>query len=124
MGDGSTLTRDPVCGKEVDTLRARAVGIFGGATYYFCSAECKAKFKDPRQTPSVSVAVERRRSGERPALPAEAEPSRRPSRAEPVSAEEPTSLVENPTPARRGPWLVVLLLFAVAGFVMWYAFKR
>jgi YHS domain-containing protein len=47
--DDSHLTKDPVCGKEVDTLRARAVGIFGGVTYYFCSSECKAKFGDPRK---------------------------------------------------------------------------
>ena len=37
-------TRDPVCGKEVDALRARAVGIWGGRTYYFCSPEHKAEF--------------------------------------------------------------------------------
>jgi YHS domain-containing protein len=43
--------KDPICGKDVDTLRARAVGIFGGQTYYFCSPECKAKYVDPRKTP-------------------------------------------------------------------------
>ncbi len=43
--------KDPICGKDVDTLRARAVGIFGGVTYYFCSQECKSKFVDPRKTP-------------------------------------------------------------------------
>jgi YHS domain-containing protein len=53
----SRLVQDPICGKEVDTLRARAVGIFGGVTYYFCSAECKAKFVDPRQTPREPVAA-------------------------------------------------------------------
>jgi YHS domain-containing protein len=45
------MVKDPICGKEVDTLRARAVGIFGGVTYYFCSPECKSKFQDPRKTP-------------------------------------------------------------------------
>jgi YHS domain-containing protein len=49
MSDESRMVKDPICGKAVDTLRARAVGIFGGVTYYFCSAECKAKFVDPRQ---------------------------------------------------------------------------
>ena len=40
--------RDPVCGKEVDGLRARAVGIWGGRTFYFCSAEHRAAFaRDP-----------------------------------------------------------------------------
>jgi len=41
--------RDPVCGKKVDPLRARAVGIFGGVTQYFCSPECKARYVDPRR---------------------------------------------------------------------------
>src|SRR5437763_1356724 len=44
-------TKDPVCGREVDPLRARAVGIFGGVTYYFCSQDCKTKFVDPRHAP-------------------------------------------------------------------------
>jgi len=47
--DDSRMVKDPICGKDVDTLRARAVGIFGGVTYYFCSQECKAKYVDPRQ---------------------------------------------------------------------------
>jgi YHS domain-containing protein len=59
--DESRIERDPICGKEVDTLRARAVGIFGGVTYYFCSAECKSKFKDPRQGNGTAPVVERRK---------------------------------------------------------------
>lgn len=58
--DDSRIEKDPICGKEVDTLRARAVGIFGGVTYYFCSAECKGKFKDPRQA-KVTPSIERRK---------------------------------------------------------------
>lgn len=46
---------DPVCGKEVDALRARAVGIFGGTTFYFCSIDCKSKYQDPRLTPRAEV---------------------------------------------------------------------
>jgi YHS domain-containing protein len=53
--DDSRIVKDPICGKDVDTLRARAVGIFGGVTYYFCSAECKAKYQDPRQQPRAPV---------------------------------------------------------------------
>jgi YHS domain-containing protein len=45
----SAEIKDPVCGKAVDPLRARAVGIYGGVTHYFCSAECKARFVDPRR---------------------------------------------------------------------------
>ena len=48
--------RDPVCGKVVDPLRARAVGIYGGTTQYFCSPECKASYGDPRTGPTVSNA--------------------------------------------------------------------
>ena len=47
--DDSRMVKDPICGKDVDTLRARAVGIFGGVTYYFCSQECKSKYIDPRK---------------------------------------------------------------------------
>ena len=54
MSDESRMVKDPICGKDVDTLRARAVGIFGGVTYYFCSAECKAKYVDPRKGPRAS----------------------------------------------------------------------
>jgi YHS domain-containing protein len=53
MADESRIVKDPICGKDVDTLRARAVGIFGGVTYYFCSADCKAKYRDPRQPASA-----------------------------------------------------------------------
>jgi len=56
MAKVASEVRDPVCGKPVDPLRARAVGIFGGATYYFCSAECKAKYKDPRKEPRPAQA--------------------------------------------------------------------
>jgi YHS domain-containing protein len=59
--DDSRIVKDPICGKEVDTLRARAVGIFGGVTYYFCSAECKSQFKDPRQNSGPPPLVERRK---------------------------------------------------------------
>ncbi|HEX2570979.1 MAG TPA: YHS domain-containing protein [Polyangia bacterium] len=44
------MARDPVCGQEVDALRARAVSIYGGRTHYFCSAEHKAEFsRDPER---------------------------------------------------------------------------
>ena len=31
-------------------LRARAVGIFGGVTFFFCSSTCKSLYNDPRAT--------------------------------------------------------------------------
>jgi YHS domain-containing protein len=64
MKDESRIVKDPICGKDVDTLRARAVGIFGGVTYYFCSFECKAKFKDPRQV-APAQAMPPKDTGER-----------------------------------------------------------
>jgi YHS domain-containing protein len=73
-GDESRIVQDPICGKQVDTLRARAVGIFGGVTYYFCSAECKSKFKDPRQGSGPAPVVERRKP--------------EPARGEPLAREE------------------------------------
>src|SRR5437764_2872438 len=82
-GDESRMAKDPVCGKEVDTLRARAVGIFGGVTYYFCSFECKAKFKDPRQAPQ---AVPPKETGERR--------GRDPSALPPPPTATPSSLVD------------------------------
>ncbi len=62
--DNSRIVKDPICGKDVDTLRARAVAIFGGVTYYFCSFDCKAKFKDPRQA-EPSQALPPKETGER-----------------------------------------------------------
>jgi membrane fusion protein, copper/silver efflux system len=41
--------KDPSCGMPVDTAKAAAAGntvAAGGATYYFCSKECKQKFQN------------------------------------------------------------------------------
>jgi YHS domain-containing protein len=130
--DSSTITRDPVCGKEVDTLRARAVGIFGGVTYYFCSADCKGKFKDPRQTPphlAKPPTVERRKNAERAAQGGEARddtpPPRGPSEPTPTW-QQPADLDEAGTPSRSGArlWLLLLVVFASGGAVLWYVFLR
>jgi membrane fusion protein, copper/silver efflux system len=43
--------KDPICGKSVDAVRAAVAGntfAYHGATYYFCSTQCKQLFqKDP-----------------------------------------------------------------------------
>jgi len=39
-----SVARDPVCGMEVDRLRARAVAMVGAETHYFCSQACKDAF--------------------------------------------------------------------------------
>lgn len=42
--DRRSLTHCPSCGREVDRLRAGAVGIFSGKMSYFCSRECRDRF--------------------------------------------------------------------------------
>jgi YHS domain-containing protein len=87
--DDSRIVKDPICGKDVDTLRARAVGIFGGATLYFCSQECKAKYVDPRKAPAPAPP---RETGERRRAEPEAEvkPSKKAAKeAAPVVEESP-----------------------------------
>lgn len=136
----TTTTKDPVCGKDVDPLRARAVGIFGGVTYYFCSAECKGKFQDPRKTPRAPAPPEPKpaKPGVEPApKPApkkverdvELAPPMRPARADEPS--DPVPVKRDPTPsvqadvqaARSGTrsWMLVFLLFTVAGVVLYFA---
>lgn len=47
LGLRAAPVTDPVCGMEVDPERAAAAGRkveHGGASYYFCSEECKRKF--------------------------------------------------------------------------------
>jgi len=42
------MTRDQVCGMDVDENTAAAKTEYAGDTYYFCSQECKQKFEsDP-----------------------------------------------------------------------------
>lgn len=38
------MTKDPVCGMNVDEKKAAATAAYGDRTYYFCSAGCKASF--------------------------------------------------------------------------------
>lgn len=39
------MTKDPVCGMNVDEKKAGATAVHQGKTYYFCSAGCKATFE-------------------------------------------------------------------------------
>lgn len=41
---GGELKKDPVCGTFISTATAIHKKV-GGETYYFCSAECRDKFK-------------------------------------------------------------------------------
>jgi YHS domain-containing protein len=38
------MTKDPVCGMEVDTLSAEYSAQYKGTDYYFCSESCKKQF--------------------------------------------------------------------------------
>jgi cation transport ATPase/YHS domain-containing protein len=44
MSDPRRYSKDPICGKEVDKLRASAVVLKAGKTHYFCSDGCKEAF--------------------------------------------------------------------------------
>jgi YHS domain-containing protein len=39
-----TVTRDPVCGMEINAEQASGSIRYGSETYYFCSNECLRKF--------------------------------------------------------------------------------
>lgn len=38
------MTRDPVCGMQVDENKASATSTYQGQKFAFCGPECKAKF--------------------------------------------------------------------------------
>jgi YHS domain-containing protein len=49
------MTKDPVCGMEVDQKSAAAESEYQGRTYYFCSPGCKNAFdKEPQKYVSKS----------------------------------------------------------------------
>lgn len=44
------MTKDPVCGMDVNEITAPAKTTYAGRTYYFCSTDCLKEFKaDPEQ---------------------------------------------------------------------------
>ncbi len=44
------MTKDPVCGMQVDPTKAAGTTEYQGKTYVFCSAVCKRKFdSNPQQ---------------------------------------------------------------------------
>ncbi len=44
------MTRDPVCGMQMEEKDAAGKTDYKGRTYYFCSADCKAAFeKEPQR---------------------------------------------------------------------------
>lgn len=54
----ATVAIDPVCGMSVDPKAAKHTVAHAGATYYFCSAGCKAKFEaEPAKYLATETAV-------------------------------------------------------------------
>jgi YHS domain-containing protein len=48
--EAKTMTKDPVCGMEMDEKRAKATSTYDGKTYYFCGDGCRAAFeKEPQK---------------------------------------------------------------------------
>lgn len=44
------MTKDPVCGAQVDERKASTTSTYQGEKYAFCSQNCKEKFdKDPQR---------------------------------------------------------------------------
>jgi len=39
------MTKDPVCGMQVDETKAAATTVYHGTAYAFCSAACKNTFE-------------------------------------------------------------------------------
>jgi len=44
--DVKTVTRDPVCGMDIEVGRAFRSLEYGSKTYYFCSKDCLSKFEE------------------------------------------------------------------------------
>lgn len=51
------MTRDPVCGLNIQQYDATAVSDYRGKTYYFCSTRCRAVFVECPATFVIEVAV-------------------------------------------------------------------
>ncbi len=64
------MTKDPVCGMNVDPAAAKFHTEYKGETYYFCSPGCKTKFE---ANPELYVARPERSSAAPPAQPTTAE---------------------------------------------------
>lgn len=43
------MTKDPVCGMQVDENKAPATSVFQGRKYSFCGQDCKNKFDQQPQ---------------------------------------------------------------------------
>jgi YHS domain-containing protein len=99
------MARDPVCGAEVDPLRARAVAIVGGRTLYFCSAAHKEQYIRDVSGPVVDPAAAppaRPAAAAPPPRPAPTPPPARPA-AQPRPAPSPAAAPPPPAQPRPVP---------------------
>jgi YHS domain-containing protein len=115
MEAGSTL--DPVCGRAVDPLRARAVGIFGGTTYYFCSADCKSRYADPRAPRDPSETARPPSKAVAPVVTPAPTRVEAPRAARPAT-EAPTEAPPAQRRSSRGPIILGFVVVA-AGAAVW-----
>jgi YHS domain-containing protein len=54
------MTKDPVCGMEIDEKTASRTSTVDGHTYYFCSDACKTRFdQEPGKFASTGGHVHR-----------------------------------------------------------------
>lgn len=45
-----SVTKDPVCGMDIDERKAAGTSVYKGKAHYFCSSGCKAAFdKEPEK---------------------------------------------------------------------------
>ncbi|HET9308287.1 MAG TPA: YHS domain-containing protein [Candidatus Sulfotelmatobacter sp.] len=50
------MTKDPVCGMQVDENNSQYKAQYGGKQYNFCSADCKKKFEQQPEQYARSAA--------------------------------------------------------------------
>jgi len=64
------MTKDPVCGMQVDQNKAPATSTYQGQKYSFCGQDCKNKFdKEPQRYAGQSSQTYQSQSEQRPAQP-------------------------------------------------------
>jgi YHS domain-containing protein len=62
------MTKDPVCGMQVDQNKAPATTSYQGQKYSFCGQDCKDKFdKEPQRYAGQSSQTYQSQSEQRPA---------------------------------------------------------
>jgi Cu+-exporting ATPase len=49
IGEVAAMSKDPVCGMDIEPEDSAGESVYLGETYYFCSVECKQKFDEQPQ---------------------------------------------------------------------------